>query len=908
MSQALVIVESPTKARTINRFLGAEAQVMACMGHVRDLPTRTMGVDIADHFRPRYVLTPSGKKAVAKLKDAARQAKRIYLATDPDREGEAIAWHLQESLKKTTNAEFCRASFHEITRAAIRKAFDSPEALDWKKVDAQQARRILDRLVGYKISPLLWKHIQKGTSAGRVQSVALRMVCERERLIQDFEPVEYWNLTGRFLARNTQQPFQARLVKLDNEKPNIPDAATANRLADELEKADLSIATQRKRQKKQRPSPPFITSTLQQTAGSVARFSARQTMQIAQQLYEGINTGEGDTAGLITYMRTDSVAVSKEAQSAAAGFIQKEFGKDYVPPKPNVYRSGRGAQEAHEAIRPTDVTRTPDKMARHLNSAQLKLYRLIWTRFVASQMAPAQLLEHTVEVQAADTGLDHTYLFRATETKVKFPGFKKVYENMRSKSSRNRHDPNPLPEVANGTPCTLQELEKEQKFTEPPKRFTEATLVRELEQKGVGRPSTYATIVHTVQKRSYVRKERGALIPTDLGFSVHDYLMQTVPQLFQVEFTAEMESELDSIEEGKLDSTTMLEHFYEKFRTWIKDVELIAAPDLEATQKFIEIFPEKIKWCEPQKLGRQTFDDKRFFTSLREQALSKKKKFSDKQWQALLALAAKYADQIPGVWAKADELGVKDELEMLVQRESQETSANSAAPKPSEQTLALLERLAQVKNWEKPRKQGKRTFDDHAFYNSLREQVEGGKALSHAQQKALKNLVARYRDQIPDFQALTDKYNIPIPEKKETIDPNTAARLTELLGHIKEWKKPRKRGRRTYDDKQFAASLQKQLKEKGDLTIRQANAARKILSRYHDQIENYNSIAGELSLPHPEKQIHNTDQTAVSGPPCPECKDGKLVLRKGKRGTFYGCSRFPKCRFTKPVDNENKDQ
>lgn len=908
MSQALVIVESPTKARTINRFLGTEAQVMACMGHVRDLPTRSMGVDIADHFRPQYVLTPSGKKALAKLKDAARQASRIYLATDPDREGEAIAWHLEETLKKTTSAEFCRATFHEITRAAIRKAFDSPEDLDWKKVDAQQARRILDRLVGYKISPLLWKHIQKGTSAGRVQSVALRMVCERERLIQAFEPVEYWNLTGHFLARDAQEPFQARLVKLDNEKPNIPDAATANSLAEELEKARFTIATQRKRQKKQRPSPPFITSTLQQTAGSVARFSARQTMQIAQQLYEGINNGEGETAGLITYMRTDSVAVSKDAQTAATNFIKDEFGNDYVPPKPNVYRSGRGAQEAHEAIRPTDVTRTPERMAPHLNSAQLKLYQLIWTRFVASQMAPAQLLEHTVEVKAAEGGLDHTYLFRATETKIKFPGFKKVYEKMRAKTARKPHTPNPLPEVQNGTPCTLRELEKEQKFTEPPKRFTEATLVRELEQKGVGRPSTYATIVYTVQKRSYVRKERGALIPTDLGFNVNDYLMQTVPQLFQVEFTAEMEAELDSIEEGKLDSTTMLEHFYERFRNWINDVELIAAPDLAATQQFIEIFPDNIKWHEPRKLGRQTFDDKRFFTSLCEQALSKNKKFSDKQWQALLALAAKYAEQIPGLWSKAEELNIKNELEMLVKRQSQETSAESAAPKPSAQTLAMLERLGQVKNWEEPRKRGKRTFDDQAFYNSLREQVEGGKALSYAQQKALKNLIARYRDQIADFQTLADKYNIPIPEKKEIVDHDTAVRLTELLGQIKEWKKPRKRGRRTYDDKQFATSLQKQLKDKGTLTVRQANAARKILSRYHDQIENYHSMAKELNLPNPEKQTQKSDQAGASGPPCPECKDGNLVLRKGKRGAFYGCSKFPKCRFTKPADNENKDQ
>ncbi|MFO7820537.1 MAG: type I DNA topoisomerase [Lentisphaeria bacterium] len=909
MSQMLVIVESPTKARTINRFIGKDAEVMACMGHVRDLPTRSIGVDIADHFKPRYVLTPSGKKTIAKLKDAARQADTIYLATDPDREGEAIAWHLEESLKKTTGATFRRATFHEITRAAIEKAFDNPEKLDFQKVDAQQARRILDRLVGYKISPLLWKHIQKGTSAGRVQSVALRMVCERERAIQAFEPEEYWNLTARFLAQNTDSPFQARLVKLDGEKPVINDATTANALADELGRATFSIATQRKRKKRQRPSPPFITSTLQQSAGSAIRFSARQTMQIAQQLYEGVDTGEGEAAGLITYMRTDSVAVSKEAQNSAAQFIKNEFGSDYSPSKPNRYRSGKGAQEAHEAIRPTDVTRTPEKMAHYLNAAQFKLYRLIWTRFVASQMTPAQLLEHTVEVQSAGQDIDHSYLFRATETKVVFPGFKKVYDKLRTKSKpRDQEQQNQLPELPDGTPCTLQDLEKEQKFTEPPKRFTEATLVRELEQKGVGRPSTYATIVYTIQKRSYVNKERGSLRPTDLGFSVNDYLIETVPQLFQVQFTAEMESELDSIEEGKLDSTTMLEHFYEKFRSWIKDVELIAAPEEDTIKSFLSIFPETIEWQEPQKLGRQTFDDKKFFLSLSDQALKKGKKLSDKQWQALLALAARYADQIPELWKKAEELGITSELKLLYKRENEESSKESAAPAPAPQTVDLLAALQKVNQWEEPRKRGKRTFDDKAFYESLRDQVNGGKALSHAQKKVLQTLVAKYREQIPEFSSLMEKYNVAIPEKKETIDQNIAVRLTELLGEIKEWKEPQKRGRRTYDDKKFADSLRQQVADKGTLTVRQANAARKVLFRYKDQISKYDELAAELDLQTESSRGKNSGSTGTkTGEKCPEC-GGELLLRHSKRGPFYGCSKFPKCRFTKAAETGKKDK
>ena len=907
MSQSLVIVESPTKARTISRFLGSQAQVMACMGHVRDLPSRSFGVDIADNFKPHYVLTPNGKKALSGLKQAAKDAEHIYLATDPDREGEAIAWHLQEALKKHTEADFRRVSFHEITRAAIQKAFDDPESLNWQKVDAQQARRILDRLVGYKLSPLLWKHVQKGTSAGRVQSVALRMVCERERVIQAFKPEEYWNFTALFQADRTDTPFKARLVRVNQEKPQINDAAMANSIAEELQTAKFEVTSQKKLKKQQRPSPPFITSTLQQTAGSVARFSTRQTMQISQQLYEGIDIGSGEAVGLITYMRTDSVSVSREAQQQAMEYVRETMGAEYVPEKPNRYKSGRGAQEAHEAIRPTDVRRTPQQLAKHLNSSQLRLYSLIWTRFMASQMAPAKLLEHTVEVSSSGKELKHHCLFRATETKTLFPGFKALYKKSRDTSKKAPKDANILPEVPDGTACDLLDLEKEQKFTEPPKRFSEATLVRELEHKGVGRPSTYATIVHTIQKRSYVIKNRGTLSPTELGFNVNDYLVETVPELFQVEFTANMESELDNIEEGEMDSTAMLQHFYDRFRTWVKDVELVAAPDNQSIKEFVELFPEDISWREPVKRGRQTFDDQRFFESLRKQALGMEKKLSDKQWQALLTLAARYADEIPGIREKAKELNVLKELELLIKKENAEPTAEGAGLPPTEETMEYLDRLAGVTDWMAPSEKSKRAFNDKSFVDSIREQVNAGRRLTLAQKNVLRNLVVKYRDQIQNFKELADKHGLRIPEKKETIDQEVAERLMNGLSQVQKFNPPQKRGRRTFDDEQFANSLQSQFKEKHTLTKRQAGAAQKLLSRYRDQIENYDTLAAELGIkqvkPSSPAKADNAEKTKM---PCPEC-DGTLVLRQSKRGQFYGCSNFPKCRFTKPMVEKQKD-
>ncbi|NOY82250.1 MAG: type I DNA topoisomerase [Kiritimatiellaeota bacterium] len=895
----LVIVESPAKARTINRFLGSDARVLASMGHVRDLPERNLGVEIGKRFQPRYVLTPNGKRVIKELKAAAEKAEIVYLATDPDREGEAIAWHLREILKTTGAAPFRRVTFHEITRRAIEGAFGHAGDIDTSKVDAQQARRVLDRLVGYQVSPLLWKRIKPGTSAGRVQSVALRLVCEREREIQDFKPREYWNFEAIFEPLPQGPAFKARLVELDGAKPAVPNAATAEAIAAELEPATFAVAATSKKQKTKRPPPPFITSTLQQAAGNLLRLSTRRTMRIAQQLYEGIELGTEGAVGLITYMRTDSVAVAREAQTMARTFIGKEFGPEFVPPKPNVFRSGKSAQEAHEAIRPTDVNRTPEKVAPYLDASQLRLYRLIWSRFTASQMAPARFLEHVIDVRAGGPGLSHDCLFRATAVSVVFPGYRKVFgaaEKGEAGDNGNKNGPsqtgNPLPDLAEGTDCRLVELNREQCFTEPPKRFTEALLVRELERNGVGRPSTYATIVNTIQERGYVeKKEKSRLAPTPLGFSVNDFLVSRLPDLFDVGFTARMESRLDEIEEGKLDWQEMLREFYDNFREWVTGLPPGERPDNERAAAFLAAFPEDLEWDPPVKRGKRVFDDRRFIDSLRSQ-VENGKSLSDKQWAAAVALAARYADRVPKLREAVEKLGMLD-LFKKAEARSQAPAAEGQGGRnvPGPDAVPLLTALANVQ-WADPVKRGKRVYDDAAFFNSLRERVEQGRPLTPAQLEALKKLAVRYRNQVPDFDQLATQYGIEHREgPSDEQAANRARKLLGLLEHIKEWAPAVKRGRRQYDDRQFAESLQRQFQRTGSLSERQVQALEKLLARYASQVPGYAEKVQALGLPAPPPEL-----PLPEGATCPECS-APLVVRKARGRSFYGCSTFPNCRF-----------
>jgi len=887
MSKSLVIVESPAKARTISRFLGNDKNVLASMGHIRDLPPRSLGVDVHNQFQPLYVETAKGKKIIKELKKVAAKANDIYLAPDPDREGEAIAWHLQESLKDCTKATFHRVSFHEITKSAIAESFEHPTKLDINKVDAQQARRVLDRLVGFQVSPKLW-HIKKRTSAGRVQSIALRLVCEREREIQAFEPKEYWNMEAMLLPAQCQEALLSKLVKLDGKKPDIGSADEANALAAELEIADFKVAATNQKARRKFAPPPFITSTLQQAASSHLYLGTSQTMRLAQQLYEGIELGVEGAIGLITYMRTDSVSLSKDATAQAREYIAKTYGSQYVPAKVNTFKSGKSAQEAHEAIRPTDVTRTPKSVAQYLNPQQLKVYTLIWNRFVACQMAPAQFLDHSIDFVAEGNSVTHAYVFRATARETLFLGYQAVYNVADLDQDDTKALKTNLPKLPVGTGCTLEELLKKQCFTEPPRRFSEATLVRELEQNGVGRPSTYATIVNTIQEREYVTREKRRLVPTELGFIINDYLVKHFPELFQITFTADMESKLDDIEEGKINWREMLKTFYTNFKQWLNE-EGMEAPDNEVVESFLTIFHDNIEWAEPVKLGRRTFDDKKFITSIKNQ-LEKGKHLSDRQWMALLNMAAKYAQQLPALNEKVAKMGITELMDKaILEAEKQKNQVKEINPQHLE--LSKLLEIDKVE-WAEPVKRGKRTYDDKKFYTSLCQQIESGRKLSDPQLNALKKLIVKYKKFVKNFETAAEKFELSsegveiTPEQKLLIQG-----VLDLGKTISKWNEPVKRGKRTYDDSEFYQSVSQQFEQKGLLSDRQLGALKKMLGRYKEQIPNYKELVAKYDLPPAEKVLLKEK--------CPDCGE-PLTIRKGRgrAANFYGCSTYPKCKFT----------
>ena len=568
MSKSLVIVESPAKAKTINKYLGPDFTVKASMGHVMDLPKKELGVDIAHGFKPTYITIPTRKNVIADLKSAASKADAIYLAADPDREGEAICQHLHDLLN-SSKRKFYRVLFNEITRDAVQEAFERPGEIDTHLVDAQQARRILDRLVGYQVSPLLWDKVKRGISAGRVQTVALRLIVEREREIQAFQKKEYWTITAHVEGKKPPA-FDARLVKFQGKDLEIPGQAAADQITATIQAAHLVVQSVSTKEKRKFPVPPFITSKLQQEAVRKLHFSARKTMLLAQHLYEGVELGEEGSVGLITYMRTDSTRVAEGALAAVRGYIQKLFGNDYLPAEAIHYKSKKNAQDAHEAIRPTDVARTPDSLRKVLGADEFKLYKLIWQRFVASQMTPAIFDQTTIDITAGD------YLLRATGSVEKFKGFRAVYEEGKDEKAEMEEDEelkHRLPQVAEGERLKLHKLLPEQHFTEPPPRFNEATLVKALEEKGIGRPSTYATILSVIQNREYVEKNQGRFFPTELGMLVSDILVKNFTDIFDIAYTARMEEELDEVEEGKLSWTDALDDFYTKFKKDLRVAE-----------------------------------------------------------------------------------------------------------------------------------------------------------------------------------------------------------------------------------------------------------------------------------------------------------------------------------------------
>lgn len=836
----LLIVESPTKANTISRMLGKDYTIIASMGHVRNLPEHDLGVDIDKDFTPLYVDTPKSRSVVKRLRDAAKSADEIYLAPDPDREGEAIAWHLWSVLSKSTKAPFYRVTFHEITRSAIEQALAHKGQIDQNLVDAQQARRILDRIVGYKTSPLLWRQLEKGSSAGRVQSAALRLVVEREREIAAFTPEEYWNFGIEFNTE-TAGKYHARLFKIDGKDFKITNGTDALALRDSVLAGTKPKVDEINRLERRRfAAPPFTTSTLQQAASSHLRLTATNTMRYAQQLYEGVELGQGGAVGLITYMRTDSVTIAKEAQFAAREFITECYGAAFAPEKFNVYKNKAAAQEAHEAIRPTDVRRTPESVAKYLDPAQLKLYTLIWKRFVASQMTPARIDQTTVD--SVICGADkRDYTFRAVGSVVTFPGFTKLYEYA-EKETKEKDESPVLAKLACGMPLEISKLDTLQKFTEPPPRFNEASLIKALEDNGIGRPSTYATIMRTIQDREYVKRDSGRLIPTELGFRVNDFLVARLPELFNIGFTAQMEEKLDQVEEGKQPWVEMMREFYDKFVGWVQEARTADAPPASDAKALIDLFND-VEYAPARKVGRRTYDDGDFVKSVREK-FDADGKITARQYSALLNLAARYFDRL----SESSLLALPEAIRETIAGESEALKQRTAAQEEAaEQAKAidysgLFAAFSDVK-WDEPVKRGRITYDDKKFFDSLKKQALAGKLLSDRQNAALAKMAKRYQGQLKDADLVFSILKIDNDSAENTEKTENAAEapavpdvsvdeLIAALNKVTTWEESVKRGRFAFDDKKFFQSVKKQFESGKVLSPKQINALSKLAAKY----------------------------------------------------------------------------
>ncbi len=589
--KSLVIVESPTKAKTISRILGDNYTVVSSMGHLIDLPKKELGVDVDNDFKPSYVVISGRQKVLSALKKESKGKGTIYIATDPDREGEAIGWHLKEKMAK--DKKILRVVFHEITSSAVAQAFKNPRDFDLNMIEAQAGRRILDRMVGYFLSPLLWKKIVRGLSAGRVQSVALKLVIERERQIKGFQPKEYWEVQARLKKKTQDNDFTAKLDKIAEQKAEIKNQQEADKLTEDIKSKEFIVSDIKNSEKKRNPDPPFVTSTLQQEGFNKLRFNATKTMIIAQQLYEGIDVGEENPVGLITYMRTDSVKVAPEAIKEVRDYIQLHFGKDYLPEAPNVYKVRKLAQEAHEAIRPSLISRPPQSLQDFLTPEQYKLYELIYNRFLSSQMTPARYSVTTISIRA------DKYQFSASGSKLIFDGFSAVYnkdnENGEDKEEKEK---NVIPALEKDEGLDLVELTPSQHFTKPPPRFSDSSLVKILEEEGIGRPSTYAPIIHTLILRDYMRRLKGYFFPTELGFKVCDLLVEYFPRIMDVKFTALLEEELDEVEEGKVDKLKVLKGFYGPFKESLDFAQSNIKKEVVTTDEVCEKCgkPMIIKW------------------------------------------------------------------------------------------------------------------------------------------------------------------------------------------------------------------------------------------------------------------------------------------------------------------------
>ena len=827
----LLIVESPAKAKTIGKYLGPDFEVKSSVGHIRDLPKKGLSIKIEPDgektdawvFKPSYEVSPDKKKIVSELVKAAKDADEIYLAPDPDREGEAIAWHLSQVLDSATAGKpVKRVTYNEITKGAVRAAVEHPGEIDMARVDAQQARRILDRLVGFKVSPMLWKKLNYGysLSAGRVQSVALRLLVEREREIQAFNPVAYWVMGVEAAKKGEEKTasFTARLARFDGEKPEIHSQEQSAMIVDDLDGASLRVASVKIQPKTRHPYPPFTTSTLQQSASSVCGFTPQRTMSIAQKLYE---------SGLITYMRTDSVNVAAVARAAAAELIENAFGREYLPETPNFYKSKSGAQEAHEAIRPTDVAQRPEDVS--LDAQSMKLYDLIWRRFVASQMASAKMNQTMVGLEAEKDELRHSYLFTASATTVVFDGFQAVMKTAKKKAKVDSDDDSDevaeLPPLAEGDALVAVRWLSERKETKPPPRFSEAALVKALEENGVGRPSTYAQTIEVLVDRQYAQREDRQLVPTQRGMDVNDWLVQKLEPLFNVGYTAEMESELDKVEAGEEKGDGMLSGFYRKFTGWLKAAE-DPPPPPEKFKALLGILSRVKTWKQPVTMGRRTYSDELFVKSVSDKFAESPASLTQRQLDALIKLAVAYRDQIPGSEMELIDLGYGPEIDRIKNAPSEELV------KWCFQTIDRIGGLTK-----------------NPFLNSLREQMDRGRLLSPKQFSILARSVGENAGALPDGDQVRARLESYVPGGFEVapVDP-AVPDLLALLEKVTKWKEPGRRGRRVYNDEEFVASLRDQYARRSSLSPRQVLALRRVCVMYRDQIPGYDDVAERLGL------------------------------------------------------------
>ncbi len=885
MPKALVIVESPAKAKTINKYLGKQFVVKASLGHIKDLPKNSLAVDIEHGFEPRYEVIEGKKKLIAELKSTARKVEEVYLAADPDREGEAICYHLQEELgDRKDGPKIFRVMFNEITKKAVEKAFEKPLQVNVALVEAQQARRVLDRLVGYKISPLLWDKVRRGLSAGRVQTVALRVVVEREREIRAFLKKEYWTIDVDLLAKKTPV-LTARLIKVNDETPEVVSQAGSDDILAQLDAANYVVKSVGTREKKRNPVAPFITSTLQQESSRKLRFSVKRTMMLAQRLYEGIEIGKEGSVGLITYMRTDSTRISADAIADVRQFVGDRYGKEFLPDSPNVYKSKKDAQDAHEAIRPTSMAFSPEVVEKYLAEDEMKLYRLIWKRFVASQMMPALFDQTTIDVAAkGKNGLE--YVFRATGSVLKFDGFLKVYEETKDQTDEeDEEEKHRLPAVAEGETLGFRAIRPEQHFTEPPPRYNEATLVKRLEADGVGRPSTYASILSTIQEREYVKKEGGRFQPTDLGEVVTDLLLESFDDIFDVSYTARMEAELDDIEDGKIDWRAAMSDFYQRFDRDLKHAEEHMT-NIKRMEEPTDLICEKCgkplvkKWGKhgsflactgyPDFNSRNTEAD---LEKVKKDIAEREARICKEIAKRMISLQDRYPDAAIK-WAEGREFRI---------------TGTPAYPKKIQADLDKNNEAIEVRRQKDREQIDLRLSKIQARYPQMGEfyEVEVKDTLEGPL------LVWKRKDNFCTFTRQPDDNSVSYSEQGEEEYCENCGRPMVL-----------KKGRfGTF----FACSGYPDCKTTKQIggTQQKADVA---LEEKCPQCGNHlvmkSGRFGEFTACSNYPACKYVKQKTI-GVKCPECNEGEIIERRSRKGkTFYGCNRYPECKFVawgKPV-------